>query len=212
MGRLTAGLLGPVIGKVGTVIGSSRNGVPYLKGPYKNRTRAISQKEALNRRKFAAAQVWLKPLLSFVRVGFKGYNERSEGFVSAKSYLLKNVLKVVDNIIVIDPALMKVSYGELPMSDNAAFNLSAPRELIFTWNPEGFDQSFDHDQVMLLAYNIEAKRAYYKLIGQFRKAGSDQLTLPKDFKPGSVIHLYMAFIAADRSRQSDSLYLGEIII
>jgi hypothetical protein len=105
MGRLTAGLLGPVIGKVGTVIGSSRNGIPYLKGPYKNRTRVISQKETLNRRKFAAAQVWLKPLLSFVRVGFKGYGERSEGFVSAKSYLLKNVLKVVDNTIIIDPAL-----------------------------------------------------------------------------------------------------------
>lgn len=212
MGRLTAGLLGPVIGKVGTVIGSSRNGIPYLKGPYKNRTGVISQKEALNRRKFAAAQVWLKPLLSFVRVGFKGYSERSEGFVSAKSYLLKNVLKVVDNTIVIDPALMKVSYGELPISEHAAFNFNHPNELTFTWNPEGFDQSFDHDQVMLLAYNIKAERAYYNLIGQFRKVGTDQLTLPKDFKPGSEIHLYMAFIAADRSRQSDSLYLGEIII
>jgi len=44
MGRLVAGLFGPVIGKVGTVIGSSRNGIPYLKGPHKNRTKTISEK------------------------------------------------------------------------------------------------------------------------------------------------------------------------
>ena len=31
MGRLVGGLLGPIIGKVGPVIGSSRNGIPYLK-------------------------------------------------------------------------------------------------------------------------------------------------------------------------------------
>ena len=44
--------------------------------------------EVLNRKKFAAAQAWLKPIIDFVRVGFKGYNERFEGFVAAKSWLM----------------------------------------------------------------------------------------------------------------------------
>ncbi len=212
MGRLVNGLLGPVIGKVGPVIGSSRNGIPYLKGPYKNRTQVISKKEELNRRKFAAAQTWLKPLLNFVRVGFKGYSERSEGFVSAKSYLLKNALNVEDNNIIIDPSLVKVSFGKLPMSEHAVFNRSGPKEITFTWNPKGMNKSFDKDQVMLLAYNIESEKAFYTLIGQFRELGYDKLILHLDLKPGSVLHLYIAFVAADRSRQSDSLYLGELMI
>jgi hypothetical protein len=212
MGRLVAGILGPVIGKVGTVIGSSRNGIPYLKGPHKNRTKAISEKETLNRLKFAAAQAWLKPLLNFVRIGFKGHSERSEGFVSAKSYLLKNALNVEENTVIIDPVLVKVSSGDLPMSENASFTLSGPKEVTFTWSPYGLNESYEKDQVMLLAYNIESEKASYMLNGQFRKVGVDKLTLDSSFKPGSVLHLYIAFVAADRSRQSDSLYLGELNI
>ena len=151
-------------------------------------------------------------MLNFLRVGFKGYSEPSEGFVSAKSYLLKNVLNVVDNKVIIDPALVKVSYGDLPMSENAAFNLSGPKEINFTWNYEGMNKSFDKDQVLLLAYNIESEKAFYTLNGQFKEVGYDKLTLNLDLNPGSVLHLYIAFVAADRSRQSDSLYLGELTI
>jgi len=125
MGRLVNGINGPFTGKAGTIIGSSRNGILYIKGPYKHRTKNISEKEKLNRRKFAAAQFWLSPLLDFVRIGFKGYSKKGEGFIAAKSYLFKNALKVDNNDIIIDPALVKLSFGDLPMSANAAFNLSA---------------------------------------------------------------------------------------
>jgi hypothetical protein len=85
MGRLISGINGPIQGKIGTVIGSSRNGVPYVKGPYKNRTLKVSVKELANRKKFAAAQYWLSPILNFVHEGFKGFSQRSQGFVAAKS-------------------------------------------------------------------------------------------------------------------------------
>jgi len=65
---------------------------------------------------------------------------------------------------------------------------------------------------MLLAYHIESEKVFYTLNGQFREAGSDKLILKLDLKPRSVLHLYFAFIAADRSRQSDSLYIGELKI
>jgi hypothetical protein len=61
MGRLLTGINGPIYGKVGSVIGSSRNGVPYIKGLYKKRTLKVSEKELANRQKFAAAQAWLRP-------------------------------------------------------------------------------------------------------------------------------------------------------
>ena len=114
MARVVNGINGPFIGKVGSVIGYTRNGVAYMKGLYKARTKGPGEKEVLNRKKFAAAQAWLKPIIDYVRVGFKGYNERFEGFVAAKSWLMKNALQVIDNEIIIDPALIKISFGDLP--------------------------------------------------------------------------------------------------
>src|SRR4051812_43503132 len=93
MGRLINGINGHIQGKVGAVIGSSWKGIPYVKGPYKPRTKKISKDEKNNRSKFAKAHYWLKPLVEFVRIGFKGYTPLVEGFIAAKSYLLKNAFE-----------------------------------------------------------------------------------------------------------------------
>ncbi len=111
MGRLLGGVNGQIQGKVGTMIGSSRNGIPYVKGPYKNRTPTVSAKELLNRKKFATAQAWLAPILDFVRVGFRGYSQRSQGFVAAKSWLLKNGFTGQGEDLRIDPALGESKFG-----------------------------------------------------------------------------------------------------
>jgi len=60
MGRFTNGINSPIQGKVGTVVGSSWKGIPYVKSAYKKRTKKISKKEAGNRSKFGEAQFWLK--------------------------------------------------------------------------------------------------------------------------------------------------------
>jgi hypothetical protein len=65
----------------------------------------------------------------------------------------------------------------------------------------------DHDQVMLLLYDDKAGYENMKLTGQFRYTGSDELQLPA---PAGEFHVYVAFIAHDRSRQSHSVYLGKL--
>ena len=66
------------------------------------------------------------------------------------------------------------------------------------------------DQVMILAYDIENEEEYGKIYGQGRSAGADIIEL--DDEKGHTYHIYVAFIAADRSAQSDSVYLGEITL
>jgi hypothetical protein len=61
---------------------------------------------------------------------------------------------------------------------------------------------------MLLAYNDANKEKAIKLTGQFRNSGSDVLALPD--RPGSSYHIYLAFTAHDRNRQSHSVYLGTV--
>ena len=206
MGRLIGGVNGQIQGKVGTVIGSSRNGIPYIKGPYKDRTLTVSAKELLNRKKFAVAQAWLSPILEFVRVGFRGYSQRSQGFVAAKSWLLKNGFTGQVEDLRIDPALVKVSSGDLPNPENIAVEFTETGNLKFTWNPAYADFR-DKDQIMMLAYDIENAHALSITTGQLRSTGVDILDMKQSRDRN--YHVYAAFNAADRSRQSDSVYLGE---
>ncbi|MFI5155760.1 MAG: DUF6266 family protein [Chitinophagales bacterium] len=206
MGRQVGGPNGLIIGKVGSIIGSSRNGIPYVKGPYEKRTSKVSAKELANRKKFAAAQAWLKPLLDIVREGFRGYSQRSYGFSAAKSWLLKNAFVKHGDELRIDPALVKVSSGDLSNPENMEVSVIESRALKFTWTPEKTGKN-SSDQIMMLAYNVEEHLATYKTTGQFRSAGEDTLVLKRS--KGKKFHVYAAFIASDRSRQSESVYLGE---
>ena len=61
---------------------------------------------------------------------------------------------------------------------------------------------------MMLAYDIEFHQAVFQVTGQFRESGTDGLELQP--MKNRTYHIYCAFIANDRSRQSDSVYLGTI--
>jgi len=105
----------------------------------------------------------------------------------------------------------------LPLSEDVQFEKISASELLFSWNPGKVSGGYADDQVMLLAYNIEKEdevnsgNAFYSLTGQFRKTGSDTLSIPADnYSPNKTYHLYVAFSAADRSSQSDSIYLGTV--
>jgi len=208
MGRLINGINGPFIGKVGSVVGSSRKGNPYIKGLPKKRTKNISDKELANRKRFAVAQSWLRPLTVYVRAGFKGYTATAEGFIAAKSYLLHHAMVLEDgNFKVLSPQ-MKVSFGTLALPSSFEVVQSTANELTFTWDTACPKGTSAFDQAMPLAYDPTSEHACFEITGNFRKDGS--MTLRVDATPGTVYQVYLAFCAADRQSQSDSIYLGEV--
>jgi hypothetical protein len=64
-----------------------------------------------------------------------------------------------------------------------------------------------YDQAMLLAYDPVRKLKEWNITGQFRSTGSDKLILDEK---GSY-HVYIGFVAADRSRQSASVCIWELL-
>jgi hypothetical protein len=209
MAKIGNSILGPIQGKVGNVIAATWKGIPYvrIKPLPPRKKRKPSAKEALTREKFKVAQYWLKPVLKFVREGFKGYTTTVEGFIAAKSYLMKNAMEVTDDKITIDPSKVLVSYGDLALPEDLRVERTKPDELTFSWDKKIEVRGIAFDQCMLLAYNIEKKNAVMKTSGgQFRYVGSD--TLP--VYAGLQYHVYIAFIAEDRNKRSMSVYLGVV--
>jgi len=207
MASIEQGINGAFRGKVGTVVGATWKGRPYMRARPRKRTSPSTANEMANYSKFAMAHYWLQPILDYVRQGFKGFSETVEGFNAAKSHLLKNSFERVEEKLTIDPALVKLSSGNLPLADDIIVEVPAPGQLQFTWDTTTKNDSSPYDQVMLLAYNIDNKRAEMKITGQFRNAGTDILPV----NTNATYHIYVAFVADDRSRQSDSVYLGAII-
>jgi len=209
MAKFNQGINGPFQGKVGTVIGASWKGIPYMRSLPGKRTSDPTPGELLNRKKWALSQHWLQPVQDFVRIGFKGYSPKSEGFIAAKSYLLKNAMVIEGENISIDPARVKLSWGDLPMPKNLQMTRLEGGVIQFTWDPKVYDEiSCRGDQIMLLAYKIETGEVIENLYGRVRAHGSDLLNIGT--YSSSTFHIYAAFIAHDRSRQSESVYMGTV--
>jgi hypothetical protein len=210
MATYTNGINGDFNGKVGTVIGSSWKGIPYMKSLHHKRTTPPRKNEQLNRNKFGMAHRWLQPedVKDFIRVGYKGYSPTVEGFLAAKSCLLKNSFTGEGADMLIDPALVQVSFGELPLPANITAVKTSPDELQFSWDAVHKEAQGAYDQIMMLAYDIENGDATSSVTGQFRYVGADNLVISA--KPERTWHIYAAFVAADRSQQSASVYLGTI--
>lgn len=212
MAKYPQGIQGPLNGKIGNVVACTWKGIPYLRSLPKKRTGKISDAETLNRQRFALAQEWLKPLLPFLRVGYQGYSERVEGYVAAKSYLLKNAMALENGVWRVVPEKMLLSYGTLPMVEDVSISFDTQNsQLCFKWANQNLAPQLQKDQVMLLAYHPATQQAFFQTTGAFRKTGEDELSIPKNYM-GKKLLVYLAFLASDRQSQSDSLFLGEITL
>jgi len=204
MAKYLQGINGVFIGKVGTVVGCVWKGTPYMRSTGNPRTGPATEGELKNRSKFSTVHYWLQPLLVYLRAGFAGYSEKSAGFNAAKSYNLKHAMR--EGQIV--PEQVKISFGELPLSENISVTCQDAK-LQFGWSTAHVKGTSMKDQIMVLAYHPESRTAVFDTQGSFRSMGNQMLDTYGEFR-GKTVHVYAAFVAADRSKQSDSFYLGAI--
>lgn len=218
MARMKKGIHGSISGKIGDIVGSSWRGIDYIKSKPK-RTKPPTEKELANRFTFAYTQYWLQPIMEFLKAGFRNDGHTVFGINAAKSYLYKHALTKDGFNSKIHPERMKVSVGDLPLSDAVKVEKTSPNELTFSWDKSPVKGGRAQDQIMLLAYHFKDENelvtgnAFGTIAGQFRDQGIAKLAVEPSLKdPDLSYHIYAAFSAFDRSSQSDSIYLGTIII
>ncbi|MFD0941650.1 DUF6266 family protein [Pedobacter boryungensis] len=211
MARLINGILGGFSGKVGTVVGVIRDGDCLIRSVPKKRTHFTSN-ELINQQKMAMVQAYLKPLKDLVQVGFANYYTKTGGFRAALAHTRREALAIdADGNFHIDPALFKISGGTLPQAINPAVVCSG-LEMRITWDITDVGYEHESDQLMVLVYDPLKGNTIKRIFnGAFRRDGELKLQLDSDFSSVAV-HVYIGFVAADRSSQSDSQYLGKVIV
>jgi len=205
MARIKNGILGGFSGKLGPVVGYGVGKKSFIR-TLPNVPKKFTAKELLNQKKFKLVSDYLNPFSPLLKVGFKNYFTETGGLRAAISYTYKNALLLQDDAWKIDPALIKISGGELPQAIAPTVALSMANTLTISWKNKG--RSNLNDQLILLVYDTEKSYAMTMIYdGPLRHTGQVELKLPKRLQKRS-LDIYIGFIAADRSIQSDSQYLG----
>ncbi|MDR6785988.1 hypothetical protein ABIE26_004542 [Pedobacter africanus] len=216
MGKATEGIAGPVSGKVGPHVYYMLNGKPCVRSLPSKRSGKKTKKEKNNTTGFAKVQAFLKPIKSFLKVGFKDYGTSTGGYRGAVSYALRNAVEGEHPDRVVNPALVRVCGGELHFPETYEVVFEPDQVVRFTWSAEVGQNGNPYDQVFMLAYSpADAELNLSSMVGvstgAFRMTGTDSLTLTPA-RLAREYHIYMGFIAKDRSGQAHSQYMGKILV
>lgn len=209
MARNKKGILGGFSGKVGAVVGYNAYGVDWMRG-LPERTAPATIAEIKNRTKFKLVQDTLNCCKELIRVGFNNYWTKTGGMRGAVSYNKMFAVREEEGAYAIDPVAFRFSGGTLPGLKDVRVELEGKDVLRFYWDREVGEDASAQDQVMMLAIDLEGKKACYIAYGGFRNSGTDVLRLSDDLV-GKTVNIYIAVIANDRSRQSNSQYLDIIV-
>lgn len=209
MARVKSGILGPFVGKVGTVVGYMVGDRNYMRGLTREPKR-MTENELINQDKLKLVSNYLAPLKDLVKVGFKDYYTRTGGMRGATSYTRKIALVTDDAGFYIDPALVKISGGDLPQAETPEAVFEAPNFIKITWKAEDLESTSKTDQLLASAYDMASLNARVVVFdGAFRREGMMRVEIDEQYK-GKQLDVYIGFVNGDRTSQSDSQYLGRI--
>ena len=195
-------------GKVGDLVGYEVDGKAYLRRkPIRKAPLTEGELQQINT--FIRVQKWINPISPFLRLGYRGAVPGLHALNAAKSAIHRDALDREGTPVVV-PGLVKVSTGTLPLSEDLDAYLVNPGEIIFVWNSLVPQRSRPRDRIMMLAYNPKGAAAFLDTCGPTRSTGVASLLL--NSPPAGAYHLYAAFISADGSGQSESVYLGEVVV
>jgi len=208
MGKIAQGILGGLSGKVGNIIGGSWKGIDYIRIKPSSVANPRTEGQVNQRNKFSETIKFLQPNKAFIKIGYKGYAVKKSEFNAAMSYLLGNAITGTAPNFTIDYANALLSRGSLSTALNPTSSLATAGEVTFNWGDNSAEGNANTtDKAMLLVYNPIKKESIYVLDGAIRTAGTQILTIPNTYA-GDTVELFMAFVTADGTQVSNSVYLG----
>lgn len=211
MATITKGILGAIRGTVGTVTGSSWQGIDYIRTRASAHTKPSTQRQVEQQARFLLVLHFLQPIISLIMLGFKAYAVKKTGYNAAMSYNIKNAVSGTYPSYQLDYSKVLFSRGDLPGALNADAVSTEAGKVTFTWSDNsGTGKASSGDKALLLVYCVEMKLAIFTTGSALRSAATETL-LVTEFS-GQEVETWMAFISQDGKDLASSVYTGKITV
>jgi hypothetical protein len=206
-----SGINGPFKGKVGSVVSYQWRGIWVMRSVPKASTKKRSLKQLANQQKMSLVLKLLQRMIAFVRKGYhlEGEKRRMSAFNAAMSYSKVHAVKGEYPDFEIDYGKFRFADGDLDGAENLQVVRFEDR-IEFTWDPKVDGNGEYDDQVMVLLISKEGDLELGELSGVQRKDGKQSIYLESQTLKDHTFESYFAFISDDRSRVSDSVYMGTV--
>ena len=208
MGKIPQGILGSLSGKVGSIIGGSWKGIDYIRIKPASVANPRTEGQVNQRNKFTITLEYLQATKDFIKIGYKSFATKKTEFNAAMSYVLNNAVGGIAPNFTIDYSLALLSRGGLSGVLNGTTDLTNAGQVSFGWGDNSAEGNANAtDKAMVLVYNPSKKESISILDGADRTVGSQVVNIPGTYA-GDTVELFMAFVSADGTQVSNSVYLG----
>lgn len=209
MGRIKQGILGGFSGKVGTVVGGSWKGIPYMRALAQSIHNPRTVAQMSQRTKFALAVRMLKPVTALLRTGWKLYANGKSAINAAMAYTLANAITGSYPDYDIDPSRLLLSRGTLTPAADAAVEFQ-DGNVLFTWSDNsGVNSATQSDLALVAILNATRGEAITTTEDAERMDEGQSVSLPAHWE-GDALHAYLGFISEDGRDVASSIYLGTL--
>jgi len=212
MATILNGITGGFSGKVGNIIGGSWKGIDYMRSRATSIAQPNTPAQLEQRARFRTVGKFLRPLIPFLRIGFKSQAVKMSGFNAAMSFNLGNAIIGTYPAFDIDYSKVSVSQGNLAGPLNPTTVSATAGAIQFTWEDNSWETDASAaDQAVLVVYNPARQAAVSVIGGITRAVGAQTITLPDAFA-GDEVQCYIAFTNASKSVISNSQYVRGLIV
>lgn len=210
MGEYNKGILGAFSGKVGPVVGANWRGKDIIRSLPKKSTREPSEKQLLQREKFAFVTRFVTPLGPMLGRYF-GHNmgDRSKKNM-ALSYHMKEAVAFVGGHFEMVYEKVQISKGDLLGVAMPKATPTAGAIIRLEWSDNsGQATAKPTDGLIAVVYNIEKNTSEMFFRVAQRSDRQTDLQLP-DFMIGDELQCWIAFVSEDEKKYATSNYMGRI--
>ncbi|MES3016617.1 MAG: DUF6266 family protein [Bacteroidota bacterium] len=213
MGKYNKGILGAFSGKVGTVIGSSWNGIDYMRSLPRPSSKAPSDAQLIHRAKFGLVNGFLGPVSSLVNLGYKSLAVKKTGYNVAIAEMMSDAIAGIYPDFEIDYTKIFFSKGSLTGVYGVLAASNTAGEIDVSWmNNSDSGTAKATDKAVVLVYNATKSAFVYNLEnGAARSAAGDTIIVPAEYS-GDTVQVWIAFMTPDRKTFSTSIHAGEIVV
>jgi len=210
MARITKGILGPVSGTVGTVVGSSWKDIYYLKSQPSTKKRTPTVDQLDHQLRFSVVLNFIQTMVGLVQITFKKYAVKMSEYNAAFSYNYHNAVMGSAPDYMIDFTKALVSRGELPNATAPSATVTG-NSIYFTWTDNsGTGAAAATDKAVLVVFCPNLNVTQYSTNNATRSSGAGAIDVT-NFN-GEVVETWIAFLSEDGKEASNSMYTGELTV